>query len=122
MSNGGEQRQMADRKLRVQRLEEKIQIYASTFAGWCMSAENWGSEEHEHVRLQYRDICDELVRLLRNQQPGELTCEWRYDDNKWRGECGVDWWWETDELPTPNFNFCPGCGRPLEVVSEEAQL
>lgn len=111
MSNSAEQRQMADRKLRVQRLEEKIKTYASTFAGWCMSDASWSSGEHEHVQWQYRDICDELVRLLRNQQPGELTCEWSENDKEWSGQCGASY----AKTRTVNFMFCPGCGRPMTL-------
>ena len=121
MSDDVKRRQMADRKLRVQRLEERIQIYASSFAGWCLSEEGWSSEELEHVQLQYRCICDELVRLLRNQQPGELTCQWRCDGDEWSGECGAGWWWATSETLADSLTYCPGCGRPLEVVSEDAQ-
>lgn len=124
MSNSIEQRQIADQKLRVQRLEEQIKIYASTFARWCMSEEGWEGEEFRYSQLQYRHICDELVRLLRNQQPETSTCEWRYNgQHQWSGSCGATWVWLSPKTPATNWHFCPMCGRPMvDIATEYGEL
>jgi hypothetical protein len=40
-------------------------------------------------------------------------------DGFWRGSCGIPWWMETGTPEENGMNFCPNCGRRLELKGGE---
>lgn len=49
------------------------------------------------------------------------ACTWRYDDEEhsWDGECGASWTFFEDGPKENSMHFCPGCGKPVAIQTDE---
>lgn len=57
-------------------------------------------------------------------QPSE-KCEWhlhRDSFEPWIGTCGIHWIFQDGGPKDNDVNFCPNCGKPVEVVSDTDEL
>ena len=57
---------------------------------------------------------------LESTEPEVCRCRWSIDEAAWVHDCGMRWYLLNDP-PTQAIgaNYCPKCGKPLEVVEEE---
>jgi hypothetical protein len=56
------------------------------------------------------------------------VCRWKLDmdgiadGDVWEGSCGAAWTFIVDGPKENGVNFCPNCGKPLEVMKESADV
>ena len=80
--------------------------------------------EDERDHGDYRDAYECMVRIARgalaSAEPEVCRCRWSEDEAAWVHDCGMRWYLLNDS-PTKAIgaNYCPKCGKPLEVVNEE---
>jgi hypothetical protein len=53
------------------------------------------------------------------------TCDWHYDDDggycdSWNGTCGIMWAFGEDGPVENEVNFCPKCGKRINIINEES--
>lgn len=55
------------------------------------------------------------------ERVGSGECTWSYDekDHKWDGKCGASWTFFEDGPKENSMHFCPGCGKPVNVIQPE---
>ena len=55
------------------------------------------------------------------------VCRWRRREkntagaNRWHSECGLGCASASEGIEAPDMNYCPACGKPLEIVTEEKE-
>ncbi len=55
------------------------------------------------------------------------VCRWHRREkntagaNRWHSECGLGCASASEGIEAPDMNYCPKCGKPLEIVNEEKE-
>jgi len=71
-----------------------------------------------------RDIIFPVAATLQPTEAKTETCRWEAanepDDQTWHTQCGRNVVFRDDDVAGP-FEYCPYCGKQIEIVSEEVE-